>query len=267
MAPRPAPKYHVLALASCPVAPKMQYASPMAYAGRQIGYFGDHVAIRVGKIPTALNIVASVRPHAAIKLDLFQKRRVIWFSDIPSSGKVLAPCNSNNLYTCNYNCSDSNLTVPSGDIVLRDYQVSSVLFAFSASSSSLLAVSTSSKSSSPSSTSTSPPLSGTLDENCTITSADHPPTKKNPRLAAVGAGIGVPLGLLWLATLLCFGRERRKTRLLEQEKSLLTGSATDYQQGEWNGNPQEQGERYAGMKENRATHEIAGKPVGSELQA
>ncbi|MCJ1348969.1 hypothetical protein MMC31_007202, partial [Peltigera leucophlebia] len=206
---------------------------------------------------------------------------------IPSSGKVLAPCNSDGLYTCNYNCSDSNLTVPSGDIVLRDYQVSSVLSAFSASSSSLptstsipsiststsstffspVAEPTSSKSSSPSSTSTSPPLSGIQDENCTITSADHPPTKKPPRLAAVAAGVGVPLGLAWLATLVCFGRERRKTRLLEQEKSLLRGSARNYQQAKWNGNPQEQGERNTGMRENRAPREIAAEPVGSELQA
>lgn len=65
----------------------------------------------------------------------------------------------------------------------------------------------------------------------------------------------------------CFGRERRKTRLLEQEKSLLKASARNYQQTEWNGNLQEQGERNAGMREHREPHEIAAEPVGSELQA
>lgn len=187
---------------------------------------------------------------------------------------MLAPCNDAGLFTCNYQCSVSNLTVPQGDIVLRDYQLSS---AFSASSSlstfastfssPSISISTYSKSSSLSSTSTSPPLDVIPNENCTNPPADHPSAEKPPSLAAVGAGVGVPLGLAWLATLLCFGRERRKTRLLEQEKSHLGGSAREYQHAKWSGNPQELGGKSAELRENRAPHEIAAKPLTYELQA
>ena len=60
MVPIPA-KHHAPTLSVCHVAPRIQVASRMGYAGT-IGIlcFGDHVAIRVGSIPIALDFVASV---------------------------------------------------------------------------------------------------------------------------------------------------------------------------------------------------------------
>lgn len=61
MAPMPAPKHHAPNLSARPITPENQCASPIAYTRTHgVLCFADHVAIRIGPIPTALNFVASV---------------------------------------------------------------------------------------------------------------------------------------------------------------------------------------------------------------
>lgn len=79
--------------------------------------------------------------------------------------------------------------------------------------------------------------------------------------------MGVSLGLAWLATLLFFGRERRKTRLLEQEKSQLRGAARDYQHLNGSGNSDGFRQGIAELVENRAVCEMTGEPLPHELQS
>ena len=195
------------------------------------------------------------RPY---KLDLF-RIRTDWdsscLSDIPFSGKVLAPCNDSGLFTCNYSCSDSNLTVPRGSIVLRDYQRS-----FSP----LTSASTSSIFSPPStfttasSTPTSPP-----DGNCTNNLAYPCPTNRSPNLAAVTAGVSVPLGIAWLVTLVFTYRHRRKMRLLEEEKSQWR---RDYQHARWSGNPHGFGVGSTELPENQEPSEFPVVSPPHEMQ-
>ena len=102
------------------------------------------------------------------------------------------------MFTCDYHCADSNITLPRGDIVLRDYQISS---AFSTSSSLSTSISTSSTFfslstiTSTSSTPTSPHLTLIPDGNCIKNLSNHSLTNRPPKLAAIAAGIDVPFGL------------------------------------------------------------------------
>ena len=213
------------------------------------------------------------RPY---KLDLF-RIGIDWdsscLSDIPSSGKVLAPCNDSGLFTCNYSCSASNLTVPRGSIVLRDYQISfspltsaSTASTFSSTSASASTSSTFSSRSTfttASSTPTSPPLNLVPDGNCTNNLAYPCATNRSPNLAAVTAGVSVPLGIAWLVTLVFFYRLRRKMRILEQGKSQWR---LDYQHAKWSGNPHGFGVGSTELPENQERSELAGVSSPHEMQ-
>lgn len=183
------------------------------------------------------------------------------FSVSPFSGKVLAPCNGSGLFTCNYNCTKSNITVPRGGLVLRAYQVP-VSF--------LSSTSTSSTFSTPStfttpllSTPTTPPLNLVPNGNCTNYLTYQSPTNRSPNLAAVTVGVAVPLAIGWFVTLVFFYRHRRQMRLLEQEKSQWR---RDYQHAISGGDPHALGVGSTELPENQKWTELAVPSSAHEMQ-
>lgn len=187
----------------------------------------------------------------------------------PSSGKVFAPCNNSGSFACDYNCTSNDLiSIPLGDIIfISTSYTSSSLFPITTTSSTLSSLpqftTTSSTFSSLSiittisSTPRSPSLILVPDGNCTKNVPNQTSTNGSPNLAAVTAGIAVPLGIAWLATLFLSGRQRRKMRLFEQEKS---GRSRDNQHAKWIGNSHGVGGDGTELSEDRALNEL---PVGS----
>ena len=89
------------------------------------------------------------------------------------------------------------------------------------------------------------------------------PTNRSPNLAAVTAGVGVPLGIAWLVTLVFLYRHRRKIRLLEQEKSQWM---RDYQLAKWRRNSHGVGGGSTKLPENQEPSELAAVSSPHEMQ-
>lgn len=184
------------------------------------------------------------------------------FLVIPWSGKVLAPCNDKGLFTCNYNCTKSNITVPRGGLVLRAYQVP-VSFLSSTSISSTFSSSSTFKTPLISTPTATTPLNLVPNGNCTNDLADHSPTNRSPNLAAVTVGVAVPLAIGWFVTLVFFYLHRRKMRLLEQEKSQ---GRRDYQHATSGGDPHAFGVGRPELPEDQKRTELAVLSSAQEMQ-
>ena len=159
--------------------------------------------------------------------------------DNPSGGKGMAPCSST-LWSCNYGtCAQDNFTVPNGNIVLREYQASSLGVSVAALTvtvaptmvgSSLLSASTAtatdsgqsdtSQTAALGSATTSTVNVGGQNGSTTCTSASADKTSSST-IIAVGVGIGAPLGIALAALLLMFCRERKRNAHLQQSQDSL----------------------------------------------
>jgi len=193
----------------------------------------------------------------------------------PSGGKGMAPCSST-LWTCDYGtCAQDNFTVPDGNLVLRNYQASSLGVSVAAATvtivptmvgSSLLPLSTTtSVNPGQSSAATSTNIGGGQTGSA---ACDSSSTSKasNSTIIAVGVGIGAPLGIALAALLLMFCRERKRNARLQQSQSqnsriegenLIRNNTRNTMRWEMDG---------PGQKGKRTTlAELRGDMMGSEL--
>ncbi|MCJ1321736.1 hypothetical protein MMC15_007081 [Xylographa vitiligo] len=183
----------------------------------------------------------------------------------PSGGKGMAPCSAT-LWTCDYQtCALDNFTLPAGNLLLRDYQASSLGVAVAAStitvlptaaSSTSTSTSTGSTSTSTSSTSTStntsllplstpptlPPSQSTAPPPSAAASGPPPSTTCVPpptgptsgaTVIAVGVGVGAPMGLALAALLWMVCRERKRNARGERAREVsLTKEEASLGRGE-----------------------------------
>lgn len=160
-----------------------------------------------------------------------------------NSGKGLAPCSSN-LWACDYNtCSQGNFTLPVGNIILHNYQAASLGISSQVTvnanapltTGSLTATTTSGQAATTSATPTpAATCISPADQQMAIASVNSDHEKK---LAAVGAGVGVPLGIAVVAFLALFGLERRRNTQSSVERKNPLGQNMDQQGlGGWSGN-------------------------------
>lgn len=258
----------------------MPIASPMDCAGPHgTIYFGHPVVTEVGPLPTAPDTVLMVSrgfkrlPQiGAGQGFLF----LICFVANPFSGKVMSPCNYAGKFACDYDqCAKENFTVSKGQVILRDYQQSSLGVLITVTANATTGASVSTLASSSTSTSTSSSLAKDKAPCVPSSSSSFSPNSsfnQSSKLAAVGAGVGVPFAIALVTALVLLGRERRKARRLEREIARLGGiggsgkpvmvgdreSTASYQQSNPVGNVELVGAR--------AEHELTAQPVAYELQ-
>lgn len=123
----------------------------------------------------------------------------------------MIPC-SFSRYSCGYGtCSQSNFSLPFASITLRQDQVASLSLATTVTAT---ATATATEKAT-SVTNTATPAFATS------TCSSFPQGDANPKLIAVGAGVGVPLGIAALAALALFFRERRQSKRLILEKGRM----------------------------------------------
>ena len=194
----------------------------------------------------------------------------------PSGGGLLVQCNPGTgtqiLVACDNtdSCNSSNFTFPDYNYILRDYQVesfglSSAVTITTSNSATVSASATAASSGSSSSSTTSlQPVSTAPSTTC----AGEGPLQaavqtEQQKVVAVGAGVGVPLGVLFLSFLALFLLERRKRRGTSGKDSHYKAQPLGIRPG-----PQQRNSQHrwrAEMDEDRAKHELGGDGARSEL--
>lgn len=156
----------------------------------------------------------------------------------------MAPCSANT-WACDYNsCSKGNFTLPVGNIIVHNYQAASLGISSQVTvnanapltAGSSTATTTSGRAAA---TSANPTPAATCispaDQQRAIASVNSDNEKK---LAAVGAGVGVPLGIAVVAFLALFGLERRRNKKSSFHGEKALGQNVDQQRyGGWSGDP------------------------------
>ncbi len=92
------------------------------------------------------------------------------------------------------------------------------------------------------------------------------------KMAAVGAGVGIPLGILFLAFLALYVLEKRKTNRMETERTTsdqrpaagFNESRSSYQQDSWN--KQDQVHQLMDLEEYNAGNELSGNEAAAPFE-
>ena len=133
----------------------------------------------------------------------------------PGTGRILYHCYPNS-WTCTPDsCAQSNF-ITSGKIVLRSYQLATInLSARAPTATATACIPSSPTIGSTSSYETAPAI---CSSPSSTTGLSLPNQGADTKMIAVGAGVGVPLGIAVVALLFMFGRERRKNAQLRKKK-------------------------------------------------
>ncbi|MCJ1261893.1 hypothetical protein MMC22_001762 [Lobaria immixta] len=161
------------------------------------------------------------------------------------------------------NCLESNFTVPTGHLVLRGEQTKTIASPSASASTSVGAVTT------PSATSTTPGFFPTPSGTCptlgsapTLTPNDCPPRlTQGPKVVAVGAGLGVSLGITILAVVALFLVEKRRNQRLLQKMRRMTSEDGNHAGQIW---INRQGPMVEAPQD-LARHEMPSSPLAHEL--